>query len=122
MEQTSAEDLEVIFLPSPKPAPAETESSNDKEKPASTTSPRTSLDRSGLIASAQALANTFKPASYAADEERTINPVKGWEEAWNKSKAGVEELVARAKTDSRRRGPDRGFDRWIQRGCRSADL
>ncbi len=109
MEQTSSEDLEVIFLPTPKEAPATKEepASGSPGKEEKTTSPRSSLDPSSFLASATALASQFQNRAYAEDEERTINPVQGWEEGWKKAEMGVKELVERAKVDSRRRGPDR---------------
>lgn len=108
LEQTSSEDLEVIFLPTPKEAPATKEepASGSPGKEEKTTSPRSSLDPSSFLASATALASQFQNRAYAEDEERTINPVQGWEEGWKKAETGVKELVERAKVDSRRRGPD----------------
>lgn len=122
MEQTSSEDLEVIFLPCPK-ASAEATASDDKsgkpvtaDTPAaasvtapSTTSPRSSLDPGALLASAQALASQFTSAPFQSDEERSLRAVRGWEDGWARSRAGVDELVERARGDARRRGPDRAW-------------
>lgn len=115
MEQTSSEDLEVIFLPPAKPAAevaagdktAQVDADAATDAPPSTTSPRVSLDPGALLASAQALASQFAGTPFTPDGERSLGAVRGWDEGWRKSKAGVEGLVERARADARRKQPDR---------------
>lgn len=48
-----------------------------------------------------------KEGSESEDEERSINPVEGWEEAQSKTEKMLKEIVERAATDPRKGQPHR---------------
>lgn len=45
--------------------------------------------------------------SSSKSEERSINPVDGWDKAWTRVRTEIEVLKTRAKSDERRGTPNR---------------